>query len=723
MLTAYRTRRISRAALLLAVVLGLVSGIAAAAERAFPKPAGLKPDVAFWKRIFTRVDTRHGLIHDDRYLDIVYAQIRLPEQDADRAIRRAKARYRAILEQLAAGKRKGLNAEQRRVYRLWKAKGRTRARDFRDAARHLRFQLGQSDKFKAGWVRAGRWRERIERTLMHHGVPKELAALPHVESSFNPAAYSRVGAAGLWQFTRSTGRRFLRVDHVVDERLDPYEATEAAARLLRYNYELLGSWPLAITAYNHGAAGVRRAVRELGTRDIETIVRKYKGRNFGFASRNFYVAFLAALEADREFERHFGPAQAERPERIVEVKLPAYAPVSELEKALGVTREALERLNPALRDTVWRGAKFVPKGYTLRLPCERRCEHPERLLARLSEAKLYDRQKPDRYHKVRRGQTLSHIAAAYGVSVRALMRANGLRNRNHVRVGQRLRLPLPAARPVKVALRTESTAAAPDRTERAVVRGERRRPETYRVRRGDTLSGIAKRLGIDQKALMAWNGITHADRIVAGQLLRISAPDGQPAATEPDTGQTTQISAAADAEALGPGLPEEVHPQLSADPSDYSVGRDGTIEVQAAETLGHYALWLDTTTRKLRRINGLRPGQALHVGHRVKLDFSKVPPETFERRRKAYHEQLQAEFFERYRISGTRVHKVRPGESLWVLAQRVYHVPMWLFRQYNPDVTDEAVKPGQTLRFPVLEPRSGSGAGTATAAAGGLDDA
>ena len=88
--------------------------------------------------------------------------------------------------------------------------------------------------------------------LKRHGVPEEIAALPHVESSFNPEAYSKVGAAGLWQFMPSTAKRFMRVDGIVDERLDPYSATEAAANLMLYNYRLLGSWPLTVTAYNHG---------------------------------------------------------------------------------------------------------------------------------------------------------------------------------------------------------------------------------------------------------------------------------------------------------------------------------------------------------------------------------------------------------------------------------------------------------------------------------------
>jgi membrane-bound lytic murein transglycosylase D len=106
---------------------------------------------------------------------------------------------------------------------------------------------------------------------------------------------------------RPTARLFMRVDYLVDERLDPYTASEGAARLLRGNYERLGSWPLAITAYNHGPGGMAKAVRILGTRDIGTIVARHRSPSFGFASRNFYAEFMAARRIDRDPARYFGP--------------------------------------------------------------------------------------------------------------------------------------------------------------------------------------------------------------------------------------------------------------------------------------------------------------------------------------------------------------------------------------------------------------------------------
>ena len=114
----------------------------------------------------------------------------------------------------------------------------------------------------------------------------------------------------------------MRVDHVVDERNDPFEATRGAGRLLAYNYSIAGNWPMAITAYNHGLSGVRRAQRQFGDTAYVDILRKYKGRTFGFASRNFYVAFVAAMTVDQDPERYFPGVTRESPTGYAVLKLP-----------------------------------------------------------------------------------------------------------------------------------------------------------------------------------------------------------------------------------------------------------------------------------------------------------------------------------------------------------------------------------------------------------------
>ena len=146
----------------------------------------------------------------------------------------------------------------------------------------------------------------------------------------------------------------------------------------------------------------------------------------------------------------------------------------------------------------------------------------------------------------------------------------------------------------------------------------------------------------------------------------------------------------------------EEQPTLLSDPSDYTVADDRTIEVQASETLGHYAEWLDLRASRLRQINKMRFGKPVVVGKRLKLDFSNVTKQEFEKRRIAYQRDLQEEFFSQFRIQATYSHKLKRGESLWVLAIQKFKVPIWLLRQHNPDVDFERLKPGMAIVVPQL---------------------
>jgi len=491
------------AVVMAAVALSAPSGTALATE-SLPRPAGLEPDIAFWRKIFGEVSTDEALVHDNRYLGIVYEKLDLSAYASDAARQRqldaAKTKYTRILTRLAGGNRSSLGKDERRVLALWA--GRPGNKNLRAAATRVRVQQGLSDRYLQGLIRSGRWQEHIRASMRQAGVPEMLAALPHVESSFNPEARSYVGAAGLWQFTAGTGRRFMRIDSAVDERRDPLRSSEAAARLLRSNYDELDSWPLAITAYNHGTGGMRRAIRATGTSDIETIVRNYDGRAFGFASRNFYVSFLAAEEVERNAEKYFGPVRLDEPERVTTIDVPAYLSAGTLEKSLGLPRETLQTYNPALLPDVWQGRKYVPRGFTLRLPAS--VSHADSLMAAIPGSELRSAQTPDLTHKVRKGETVSGIAARYGTSSARIASLNNLSRRNLIRVGQVLKLPGNAGSPAGSGTASRSSG-----------------DETYVVRRGDNLALIARRTGVTQRQLMAMNSLENPDRIYPGQRLRL----------------------------------------------------------------------------------------------------------------------------------------------------------------------------------------------------------
>src|SRR5690242_10840310 len=369
---SFATGALRLAGWLLVLAAAFSSAPALAADDPMPRPPQLERDVQFWIRVYTQIDTNAGFLHDQSNLGVVYETLHFapdsPPSERQRLVDQARERYAAALRRIASSGDQALSADDQRVRDLWGSEV-TPAR-LREAIDDIRFQLGQSDRFRSGLIRAGAWETHIAETLANLGLPPELAVLPHVESSFNPNAYSKVGAAGLWQFMRSTGRRYMRIDAAVDDRLDPFRSTEAAAQLLSYNYRLLGTWPLALTAYNHGAAGMRRARDSLGTDDIEKIVRTYKSPTFGFASRNFYVSFLAALEIDSNPEKYF-PAFKPLPEmKFREVPVPSFVPMAALRRALNMDLDALRQLNPALRPLVWNGQRHVPKGYRLRVPID-----------------------------------------------------------------------------------------------------------------------------------------------------------------------------------------------------------------------------------------------------------------------------------------------------------------------------------------------------------------
>ncbi len=630
---------VKRPLLVLILVLGVVS---ARAGEVFPLPPQLEPDVDFWVSIFTRYNSDEGVLHDNRNLDIVYERVDMPanlsRRERQRQVKIRRQRLQRVLRTLAAGKRDGLSAEEARILGLWPA-GVSNER-LAAAVKRIRYQQGLADRFRQGLIRSGRWRDYIKIKFGELGVPVELAALPHVESSYNPAARSHVGASGIWQFTRSTARRYLRVDHVIDERNDPFAATSAAGKLLAYNYSITGNWPMAITAYNHGLSGVRRAMRRHGDTAYVDILRNYNGRTFGFASRNFYIAFLAANRVDQNAETYFPGIVIDRPIEFVNAKLPGYVPADELTKALGVTASQVAMHNPALQPTIWQGSKYLPQGFRIRLPAAVLASSLDALVAKVPPEQWHRKQLPDLFHTVARGDTLSQIAERYNSRVSTLVALNNLGSRHRIRAGQRLRLP----------------AAGPLPTPQVFAKGP-----------------------------------TVVETVVAAV--------AEPAAAAIELKEMAPAVMVSD---FASDLLGTLQTALLSDPSDYSVATDNSIEIQPLETLGHYADWLGIRTQRVRDINGLAFRTPVVVGDRIRLEFGAVDVKTFEDRRIAYHRSQQDSYFRQNVIAGVTEHVVRRGESVWILAVRKYDVPVWLFRQYNPGLDLHRVTPGTTIRFPTM---------------------
>lgn len=278
----------------------------------------IQQQVGFWIDIYSRHTSNHAVIHDSEDVRRIYEVLDLtPYKRRQRFFKvlGARRKWRALLESVqhkvetSTDPSKppfGLSPDELRVFYLFQ--DTSDPARFAEALRkkRMRVQFGQRDRF-SGAVRDSRqYIEMMERVFKEEGVPVELTRIPFVESGFNSKALSKVGAAGMWQLMPSTGRQYLEITPGNDERRDPSQATRAAARLLRDNFRETGSWPLAIVAYNHGRKGMLRAVRQVGSEDVRAVIQTFRSRSFGFASRNFFMEFLAAYLVEKNYPKYFG---------------------------------------------------------------------------------------------------------------------------------------------------------------------------------------------------------------------------------------------------------------------------------------------------------------------------------------------------------------------------------------------------------------------------------
>ena len=271
----------------------------------FQKPDGLEAAVDFWRKTFATWQRSEVIFHDDRYLDVIYEVMVVPG-DVDESLTREQKEMvnqrrdywkiqLAVLENKLRTNYASLNANDRQIIAKWERNGRQLNRVLYGAAERVRSQRGTRERFKHGIEVSRRYDGHFRKIFRDAGLPEDLAYLPHVESSFQPAVKSSAGALGMWQFTKAAAQTFMPAGKRVDQRLDPFASAIGAARYLSYAYSKLGDWPTAITSYNHGIVGMKRAQDQVG-RDFARIVQTYASPAFGFASRNYYAEFLAARE-------------------------------------------------------------------------------------------------------------------------------------------------------------------------------------------------------------------------------------------------------------------------------------------------------------------------------------------------------------------------------------------------------------------------------------------
>lgn len=364
-----------------------------------------------------------------------------------------------------------------------------------DVERWMRYFLGDGRPVFRKWLeRKDIYRPVFDEVLARHGLPPELTYHAMIESGYSTSAYSWAHAVGLWQFIRTTGRKYgLRSDWWVDERRDPAKSTDAAARYLIDLYEEFQDWELALAAYNVGEYKIRRQIDHQKTRDFWQLKLPRE-------TRNHIPKFYAALRIGSD-PRKYGFGETAVPQKPTDTIVVDFSVDFEVlgECCGGVSAATLAELNPAL---VRRATPPDEEGYPVAVPAGT----GERALAALRDLPA-ERRIRWAHHRVKGGDTLSEIAERYRTSVYAISQANNMRSVNRLRIGQELLIP-----------QGQKTAVAPPNLARSDGPTTSRKI-TYVVRNGDTLSEIADRHGMSSRQLRNWNRLGRY--IYPGQKLTI----------------------------------------------------------------------------------------------------------------------------------------------------------------------------------------------------------
>jgi hypothetical protein len=318
-----------------------------------------------------RMDEDEGLIFDPEAPEVVLGRVplrNLPAKSAEDSLARAREAARTRVCDLAVAPEAEWTDEQKELRKRFPAAWSQG--EIALSAQRLAARRGMRKGFRASLEASLPYLSMMDSVFRAEGLPTRLKYLPHVESRFNPEALSPAGAAGLWQFLKSSGIRYLVIDERIDQRYDPDAATRAAARYLKLCRANLGSWPLAIMSYNSGPGQILDAVAQTGTRDPGEIIRTYQAGAFGPVSRAYYAMFLAAsslaMQADKLYPGLRKPPAAAPAWKTLRLEH-EWTP-RQLRLLSGYSTAVLMRYNPALRPVVFERNLPLPRGFDLRLP-------------------------------------------------------------------------------------------------------------------------------------------------------------------------------------------------------------------------------------------------------------------------------------------------------------------------------------------------------------------
>lgn len=656
----------------------------------FPCPDSIKDRVTFWVAVFSKYGSDQVIFHDAKVPHRVFSTLNtdlgcIRKNNHDfQVIEQERTRVEKALHALHStlSQKKPLSPEQDVLYDNFKG---SPISDILDSAQRVRCQNGNKTRFEQGLKVYNQYKNYIEKILLEHNVSLDIQYLPFVESAYNPKAYSRVGAAGLWQIMPATARRLgLQVNASIDERFDPILATTGAAKYLKNSQEILDSYllnlglssnnqlgPYIITSYNYGVGGAKKMLRDVGL-DYGKVLDAYKSKRSGVAVQNFYSSFLAAryVAINRQkYFPHINEAQGNFPMVRNKFKLKEVRSAEHIAEFFNVDLDEFKQLNPVLTHRVIKGKRNIPKDTSIYLPT--RLNITPAILEDYWRHPFVNKLLLEQKYKVVAGDTACGIARDFNISCKELIDENALGRRGLIRVGQIITIP------------------------------SRQRPPV-------STSSSARVALVEQPKVES------------------SAPKMEPLTK--DIPEQKQPSLLTTVDFIGPPLPPKLALIKEQGPMDASIEetlhaegigeslfieqekRNNTtyysIHVETEETLGHYAEWLNLpNTASIRMLNKMSNSNIV-IDEKIYLPINESTANTkiksFENTRIDFHKSLHDRFHEHFIISELQHYTVQSGDNLTTISKK-FKVPTWLIRRFNPEIKHLGLQKGESLKIPALK--------------------
>ncbi len=601
----------------------------------FACPDELIPRIEFWASIYYKHDENSAVFHDAKRPSRIYSVIQSLEpckkiesdSTQNQMVEDERDRIKRLIKQVAQKKSKGdiqFDAQESTVLDLFDS---VTDQEMLDAVLDVRCQTGVSNHFQKGLELFLSVEKNIETILKDHGLSLEIKYLPFVESSYNPKALSRAGAAGLWQVMPKTAPHLgLKVNASIDERFDIVRSTMAAAKYFRNAYDKLEQYfvsnqpiqnnhlgPFVITSYNYGISGASKMIKQVGTNFMD-VLQSYQSKRFRVAVQNFYASFIAARHVAINHKYFFGEIKKKPFDQNIKFKIDSPISAKQLSHHLNTPMDELMDLNPSLTKKVWDNRVYIPEGFELKLP--QHFKNKKDLLAKISSLKIESLDFKEELYKVKKGDNVCSIAKQYSVPCQNVIDENKLTARGLIRIGQWLSIPSKISD-----------------------------QQAFKMAKLEKL-GPSLPIEIELKEQKAPKDIT-LDELF---------------------------------HSFGIGENYNVHEKYDLDKKKFN----HFILVQDQESLIHYTQWLG-----LDSVEPILANNQIHHNN-LKLDqqiflpiLDKNQENVFLRQRLEYHKTIEDEFKARFSLQSKSSYKIKANESLEDIAKR-FDLPIWLLRRLNP---------------------------------------